>query len=190
MRREESSYAEATCLNNHSDGVANGASAQTQQEQPHHQHGGATPGRSSKDITPQDYPVAATSSRIDVEKGVGAGNNGRDDDTIASRDEKDDFPEGGVKSWSVVVGAFCGSFAVFGIINSTAIFQEYFSAHQLSAYTSSQIGWIFGLSLFLIFFCGAPIGPIFDAYGPRLLIACGSVLLILSIMLLGICTRM
>ncbi|KAI9649674.1 hypothetical protein NHQ30_002255 [Ciborinia camelliae] len=111
------------------------------------------------------------------------------DVTSITEDEKDDFPEGGLKAWSVVVGSFCGSFSVFGILNCSGIILEYFSTHQLKDYDSSQIGWIFGLSLFLTFFCGAPIGPIFDAYGPRVLIFSGSILLVLSMMLLGLCTQ-
>jgi hypothetical protein len=67
-------------------------------------------------------------------------------------EEKDDFPEGGVRAWSVVLGAFCGTFCVFGIINSTAILLDYFSANQLKGESPSQIGWIFGLALFLTFF--------------------------------------
>lgn len=116
---------------------------------------------------------------------------GSDNSTLHNEDEddKDDFPEGGLRAWSVVFGSFCGSFSVFGIINSTAILLEYFQQHQLQAYSPSQIGWIFGLSLFLTFFCGAPIGPIFDAYGPRVLVFCGSILLVASMFLLGLCTR-
>ncbi|KAH8594383.1 major facilitator superfamily domain-containing protein [Bisporella sp. PMI_857] len=106
-----------------------------------------------------------------------------------SDEDKDNFPEGGLKAWSVVVGAFCGSFSVFGIINSTACLLDYFQANQLKDYSPSQIGWIFGLALFLTFFCGAPIGPIFDSYGPRALIFAGSCLLVLSMFLLGECTK-
>jgi hypothetical protein len=106
-----------------------------------------------------------------------------------SLDCKEDFPEGGLKAWSVVVGAFCGSFSIFALINSTGVLLEYLQAHQLKDYTSSQISWIFGLQLFLIFFCGAPAGPIFDAYGPRVLIFVGSILLVVSMFLLGLCTR-
>lgn len=138
-------------------------------------------------INLQDAPVTDFTSSADAEKGLHCSD--ADASSVVKLDGKDDFPEGGLKAWSVVLGSFCGSFSVFGIINSTAIFQQYFSAHQLSDYTESQIGWIFGLSLFLTFFCGAPIGPLFDAYGPRLLIFCGSILLIASIMLLGLCTR-
>lgn len=108
---------------------------------------------------------------------------------LVSDEDKDSFPEGGLKGWSVVAGAFCGSFSIFGIINSTAVLLDYFSTHQLKDYNSSQIGWIFGLALFLTFFCGAPIGPIFDSYGPRALIFAGSILLIASMFLLGLCTQ-
>ena len=103
-------------------------------------------------------------------------------------DDDDEFPEGGARAWSVTVGSFCALFAVFGVINTTAVFQEYFSTHQLSGYSPSQIGWIFSLSLFLTFFCGNPIGPLFDAKGPRAMVFAGSVLLVLSLMLLGLCT--
>ncbi|RDL39946.1 MFS general substrate transporter [Venustampulla echinocandica] len=112
-----------------------------------------------------------------------------DDSSVTGQDDKNDFPEGGLKSWSVVVGAFCGLFSVFGIINSTAVLLQYMQENQLKDYSPSEIGWIFGLSLFLTFFCGAPIGPIFDAYGPKLLIFCGSILLIASMFLLGLCTQ-
>jgi hypothetical protein len=67
-------------------------------------------------------------------------------DASTLTEEKDDFPEGGVRGYSVVIGAFCGLFSVFGIINSTGILLEYFSTHQLKDYTSSQIGWYVYLS--------------------------------------------
>ena len=104
--------------------------------------------------------------------------------------DNDKFPEGGARAWAVTAGSFCTLFAVFGVINTTAVFQEYFSSHQLSGYSPGQIGWIFSLSLFLTFFCGNPIGPLFDAKGPRGLVLAGSVLSVMSMMLLGLCTSM
>lgn len=66
---------------------------------------------------------------------------------------------------------------------------QYLSQHQLKGYSESTIGWIFGIYVFLAFFCGIQIGPIFDARGPRLLILSGSILMCASMMLLGLCTR-
>jgi hypothetical protein len=92
----------------------------------------------------------------DIEKGVLRRHATRETHTSnvsQPYDDKDDFPEGGWKSWSVVVGAWCGCFAVFGLINSTAVLLDYFKEHQLRDYNESQLGWIFGLALFLTFFC-------------------------------------
>ena len=120
-------------------------------------------GGEQTDVKNDDGPAAAeavvassNSSNTDPEKGVLHRSNTTASDRFslaALYDDKDDFPEGGFKAWSVVLGAFCGSFSVFGIINSTAVLMDYFTEHQLKGYTSSQIGWIFGLALFLTFFC-------------------------------------
>lgn len=98
------------------------------------------------------------------------------------------FPEGGLTGWLAVCGSFCAMLSVFGIINSSAVFESYFSTHQLSEYSSSQLGWIFSLYLFIVFFVGIQVGPIFDRHGPRWLVAIGSLLMVLSLMLLGLCT--
>jgi len=69
--------------------------------------------------------------------------NGQPDSDVSTltEEKEDDFPEGGLKGYCVVVGAFCGLFSVFGVINASGIFLEFFSTHQLKDYTSSQIGW-------------------------------------------------
>ncbi|MCJ1397716.1 hypothetical protein MMC11_000912 [Xylographa trunciseda] len=100
-----------------------------------------------------------------------------------------DFPEGGARAWSVVFGSTCALTAVFGVINTTAVFQQFLSSHQLSGYDASTIGWIFSFGLFLTFFGGVQVGPVFDARGPRVLMLVGSILLFLSMMLLGECTE-
>ncbi|THV94191.1 putative MFS monocarboxylate transporter [Aureobasidium pullulans] len=99
------------------------------------------------------------------------------------------FPEGGLQAWLVVFGAWAGLFAGLGITNTIAVFQSYISTHQLADYSESSIGWIFSLYTFLAFFCGIYIGPIFDKYGPRWLIAAGVVCVVAAQMLFSICTE-
>lgn len=75
-------------------------------------------------------------------------------------------------------------------MNTISTYNTYLSTHQLSNYSESSIGWIFSVYIFLTFFCGIQIGPFFDAQGPRLLVLLGSILMMASIMLMGICSRM
>ncbi|KAF2731604.1 MFS monocarboxylate transporter-like protein [Polyplosphaeria fusca] len=107
---------------------------------------------------------------------------------LTSQDEEP-YPEGGRRAWLVVLGSFSGTIVGFGMMNTIGIFQTYISEHQLKDYNESTIGWIFGVYVFLSFFCGIQIGPVFDARGPRLLIIAGSVLMCASMFLLGLCTQ-
>jgi len=110
-------------------------------------------------------------------------------DPASSKSEDEvTYPEGGLRAWLVVFGSFCGMMAAFGMMNSIGVFQAYLSTHQLSNYSEGTIGWIFSLYVFLAFFCGIQIGPIFDAKGPRLLVLAGTAFLMGSSMLLGVCT--
>lgn len=106
-----------------------------------------------------------------------------------THDEKLQFPEGGLHSWLVVLGCWCAQFLVFGIVNSTAAFQDYLSSNQLHDHSTGEIAWIFSIQLFLVFFLGLYVGPIFDAHGPRVLVAIGSVGSVLSMILLGFCSQ-
>ncbi|CAK7201425.1 hypothetical protein SEUCBS139899_004129 [Sporothrix eucalyptigena] len=99
------------------------------------------------------------------------------------------FPEGGLQAWLVVFASFCAMVSVFGLINTAAVFESWFATHQLADYTASEIGWIFSLYLFIVFFIGIQVGPIFDRYGPRYLVAVGSILSVASVMLLGLCEQ-
>lgn len=98
------------------------------------------------------------------------------------------YPEGGLGAWSVVLGSFLGLIASLGMMNTVGIYHAYIAEHYLADYTESTISWIFSMYVFLSFFCGLQIGPIFDAHGPKLLVLAGSILLCLSNFLLGVCT--
>jgi MFS family permease len=69
------------------------------------------------------------------------------------------------------------------------VFQAYLSENQLKHYNESTIGWIFSLYVFISFFGGLLIGPVFDVKGPRMFILSGSVCLIAAVLLMGISTR-
>ncbi|KAJ3542301.1 hypothetical protein NM208_g3400 [Fusarium decemcellulare] len=118
---------------------------------------------------------------------------GRQTDNCDGPTHDDDFsqsfPDGGLSAWTVVFGSFCSMFCVYGIINTSSVFEWYFAAHQLADYSSSQIGWIFSLYLFMVFFVGIQMGPIFDRHGPRVLVALGSVMIFTSLHLLSVCTK-
>jgi hypothetical protein len=100
---------------------------------------------------PGEKPVTSQSTKAPNGKGIFDPNQIPETDvsTVNGEDDKDDFPEGGLKGWSVVLGSFCGSFSVFGIINSTAILLDYLQQNQLKEYSPSALGWIFGTALFL-----------------------------------------
>lgn len=100
-----------------------------------------------------------------------------------------EYPEGGLKAWLVVLGSFSGLFAGLGLMNTIGVYQAYLSTHQLSEYSESSIGWISSLYVFLSFGGGLLIGPVFDKYGPRLLVLAGSVLVLLCTFLMSICTQ-
>ena len=89
-----------------------------------------------------------------------------------------EYPEGGLAAWLVVFGSFSGMTAGFGLMNTVGTYQAYLSTHQLSTSSPSLVGWIFSIYIFLAFFCGVQIGPVFDAKGPRWLVFAGSVCLV------------
>ncbi|KAF2786233.1 MFS general substrate transporter [Melanomma pulvis-pyrius CBS 109.77] len=123
------------------------------------------------------------------EKPHGAPSDEEAQSDVASNNGEPSYPEGGLKAWLVVLGSFFGTIVSFGMMNTVGIFHNYISEHQLKDYNESTIGWIFGVYVFLSFFCGIQIGPIFDAHGPKLLVIAGSILISTSMLLLGLCTQ-
>lgn len=108
---------------------------------------------------------------------------------ITTDAEGNTYPEGGTQAWRVVFGSFLGLFGSLGLVNSIGTFQAYIESHQLKEYSSGSVGWIFGMYVFMTFFCGVQIGPIFDARGPRLLVLAGSICEMAMIILIGFCTQ-
>lgn len=103
--------------------------------------------------------------------------------------ETEPYPEGGRAAYLSLLGCFCAWLCAFGLMNTIGTFQAYLGTHQLAGYSEADIGWIFGLYLFMAYCCGVQTGPVFDAAGPRWLTLGGSVSLVLAMFLLETCSR-
>lgn len=98
------------------------------------------------------------------------------------------YPEGGLRAWLVVLGAWSGLAASLGVYNSTGVIEAYVSRELLPDESPSTIGWIFGVYAFMTWFCGAQVGPTFDAKGPRRLLIAGSLCTLVGVFALSFST--
>ncbi|KAJ5826697.1 hypothetical protein N7447_003460 [Penicillium robsamsonii] len=78
--------------------------------------------------------------------------------------DHDQYPEGGLKAWSVVLGAWCAMIPSMGLLNSLGALQPWTSTHQLKDYSESSIGWIYGTYTFFLFLGGAQFGCVSNIY--------------------------
>ncbi|KAK5136692.1 hypothetical protein LTR08_002345 [Meristemomyces frigidus] len=99
------------------------------------------------------------------------------------------YPDGGRQAWLCVAGGFCCLFCSFGWINCIGVFQAYYQTHQLRAYSSSTIAWIPSLEIFIMFLGGPIVGKLYDNYGPRWLLLCGTLLHVFGLMMTSLSTE-
>ncbi|KAL4993387.1 major facilitator superfamily domain-containing protein [Aspergillus recurvatus] len=98
-------------------------------------------------------------------------------------------PDGGLRAWSTVVGAFCGMFVSFGWISCIGVFIDYYKTHLLQDVSTSAITWITSLEYFMMFFGGPFVGVLFDNFGPHLILLTGSFLHIFGLMMISISSK-
>ncbi|KAJ5202496.1 hypothetical protein N7449_004575 [Penicillium cf. viridicatum] len=113
------------------------------------------------------------------------GNLGRKEEAKADQSQVA-FPEGGLRAWSVVAGAFCISFCTFGYLNAYGVYQNYYSTHQLIEKSSSTIAWIGSVQTCLLLGGGIVGGPLFDKYGTKVIWP-AAIGFILSVMMTSLC---
>ncbi|KAJ5988664.1 MFS general substrate transporter [Penicillium waksmanii] len=99
----------------------------------------------------------------------------------------DTFPDGGTRSWLVVLGCFFLLMSSYGMMNSTGVLQSYFATHQLADYSTSAVGWIPGVFTFFGLALSVQIGPMFDRYGPTGILIFGTVTYVAGLLLLAEC---
>ncbi|KAK0656145.1 major facilitator superfamily domain-containing protein, partial [Cercophora newfieldiana] len=86
----------------------------------------------------------------------------------------------GFRPWKVVVGCFCLTIAVYGLLSSIGLFHTYWHKHQLAEKTETEISWVISVFGFLGCFCGVLAGLLFDRFGARLLLPLTSIAYVVS----------
>ncbi|PNY28963.1 Major facilitator superfamily domain, general substrate transporter [Tolypocladium capitatum] len=108
--------------------------------------------------------------------------------STTSREET--YPEGGLRAWLVVLGAWFAMMSSMGLMNTIAVLQAYTLSHQLRGHSESAVGWIFSIYTFLAFFGGIYAGPVFDKYGPRWLVVAGCASTVGGILAMSFCQEL
>ncbi|WWD02979.1 hypothetical protein V865_001022 [Kwoniella europaea PYCC6329] len=95
-------------------------------------------------------------------------------------------PDGGLRAWLCVLGAWLTMFATFGYANSFGVFQSYYIIKYPSV-SPSDISWVGSVQLFFQFAFGAITGPLYDKGYFYHLMYSGSVLYIICIFMTSLC---
>ncbi|KAF5022438.1 hypothetical protein F66182_5523 [Fusarium sp. NRRL 66182] len=135
------------------------------------------------------YPEPANAVVADLERG-------QDDEKekqsqvsaagLPSQTAPPDFPDGGLEAWLVVFGGWCGMFCTFGLINCVGVFQRYYVSGPLSSYGNSSVSWIMSVQVFFMTFCGAIFGHVFDSFGPKYILWCGTIAYVFGLMMVSL----
>ncbi|KAJ7074568.1 MFS general substrate transporter [Mycena amicta] len=103
--------------------------------------------------------------------------------------EEISYPDGGLRAWLVVLGAFFSTFSTFGYVNSWGVFQAFYQLHLLEDSSASEISWIGSVQIALTFGLAIFVGRLFDNGWFALPAFCASVSLIALTILTGECTK-
>lgn len=101
----------------------------------------------------------------------------------------DDFPEGGLRAWTTVIGCFCGLVACFGLLNASGVVEDHVQQYQLANENPSTIGWIFSVFLFINFSSCIFSGTYFDRNGFRNPVILGGILHVAGLIATANCTK-
>ncbi|KAH8697913.1 major facilitator superfamily domain-containing protein [Talaromyces proteolyticus] len=105
------------------------------------------------------------------------------------KQEQDIIPNGGIKAWLQVFGAFLLFFNSWGVINTFGAYQTYYEFNLLQARSSSTISWIGTFQGFILITFSIVGGPIFDRGYFRHLIVGGSFFLVFGMMMTSLCSE-
>lgn len=112
----------------------------------------------------------------------------RDLDKPSVPTDDDEYPDGGIQAWLVVLGSFIGLIPVFGLLNSLGAIESYISRNQLAKVAPSTTSWIFSLYIAISFLSCILAGGYFDRNGSKTPMSAGTVIYVGGIMCLANCT--
>ncbi|KAJ7731319.1 major facilitator superfamily domain-containing protein [Mycena maculata] len=98
-------------------------------------------------------------------------------------------PDGGLRAWGTVFGAFMINFSCYGVITSFGVFEQHYSVNQLKDEPLSTISWIGSLQLSLVLLMGCVSGPLFDAGYLKPMIASAGALYVFCLLMTSISTE-
>ncbi|EME85210.1 uncharacterized protein MYCFIDRAFT_65738 [Pseudocercospora fijiensis CIRAD86] len=97
-------------------------------------------------------------------------------------------PNGGLRAWLQVLGAFILFFNTWGLVNSFGVFQTFYTTNLLRDVSESDISWIGSIQAFLLLIVGVVTGPLFDAGYFYHLLCGGGFLIIFGQYMTSLCT--
>ncbi|EFW21928.1 MFS monocarboxylate transporter [Coccidioides posadasii str. Silveira] len=97
------------------------------------------------------------------------------------------FPDGGLKAWLAVAGAFSTMFCTFGYLSTFGVLESYYFSNLLRGSSHSEIAWIGSLQAFFMCTTGLVSGPLVDRYGTKMVLIPFSLLYVTSVMLTSLC---
>ncbi|KAJ7461837.1 MFS general substrate transporter [Mycena galericulata] len=73
-----------------------------------------------------------------------------------------EVPDGGVKAWTTIAGAWLVLFGTFGYLYSFGVYEDFYTLEYLTNHSPSNIAWIGSFQLMMPFALGVVSGKLFD----------------------------
>ena len=137
-------------------------------------------------ISSRDQAQSDTDAKADNEV---ASNGSTEPNSSAEANIPSVPPDGGRVAWTQVFASFLINMNVYGFVNAFGEFQHFYETEYLVNYNSSTISWIGTVQGSLTLFVGALAGPIFDRGYFLTTLQCATAGLVVSWMLLSVCTE-
>ncbi|KAJ7127972.1 MFS general substrate transporter [Mycena epipterygia] len=108
----------------------------------------------------------------------------------ASSHTPDDFmavPDGGLKAWTTIAGAWLVLFATLGYLHSFGVYEQFYVVEYLPNFSTSSISWIGSFQLTMPYALSLVSGKLFDNGHFYKLNFIGGALFIFSVFMLSLC---